>query len=204
MVRLLTPVMAAFLTVSCASVDLIGAYRLSRQDYETVDPALWRAAVLHPMGADISYLHITLKDDEDPEDVTRLEFVKADEAPASELPTPDEDEILAIYRVDPMAVEEARRLQKIWLQEEGNGDRSLGVNVSYKLTKSFERAWCEDEADLVSPVWVRIEPTARFRRILKPDALDKVMKPASKERCAAVLTGDEDPPGVTATESVGG
>ncbi len=201
--KLLTAAFAALFLASCASVDLVGAYRLGKQDYKSVDPALWRAAVLHPTGADITELYITLKDEGDPEDAARFAFVAAEDAPAAELPKPKEDEILAIFRVDPEALEEARRLQREWLQEEGpeDEDRSFGVNISFKLTKPYERAWCEGGEKLISPVWVRIEPRNRYRRILKPDALEKLLRPSSAERCAAVARGDEDPPGTTATES---
>lgn len=201
--KLLTAAFAALFLASCASVDLVGAYRLGKQDYKSVDPALWRAAVLRPTGADITELYITLKDEGDPEDAARFAFVAAEDAPAAELPKPKEDEILAVFRIDPEALEEARRLQKDWLtgEEPDEGDRSLGVNISLKLTKPYERAWCEGDEKMISPVWVRIEPGDRYRRILKPDALEKVMRPSSDERCAALARGDEDSPGATAPEN---
>lgn len=199
--KMLTGAFAALLLASCTSVDLLGAYRLGKQDYRSADPALWRAAVLHPTGADITDLFITLKDNADGSEAVRLAFVETNEAPSAELPKPGDAEVLALYRVDPDAVDEARGLQNAWLQEEGERERSLGVKISFKLTKPFERAWCEGEEKIISPVWVRIEPTARYRRILKPDALENVMKPAAAERCAAVKRGEGAPADAAPTES---
>ena len=175
--------LAVFLS-GCASIDVVGAYRLSRQDYKTIDPALWRAAGLSPDGVTLNDLRIELGSaDGEP---AEFRFIETEEAEnARGLPTAQTGERLSVYRLSDEGLEDARAAQAVWASDERDEDRSVSVNFSIAMSREFQESWCSGRENLFTPVWVRIDPEAGYRRILKPDAMDRVLSASKKAQCAA-------------------
>ena len=186
--RALAALSACVALSACASVDLVGAYRLSRQDYREIDPALWRAAAMRPDGVSVNAVTFAIRVEGVSEDAATIAFTESDEAPGAGLPKPGADEALVIFRIEDEALDEVRALQSQWSADgETDSDADFSASVSFSLTPDYERAYCRGEEKLEIPVWVRIDPEAGFRRILKPSAMDTIMRTVAVARCAEVL-----------------
>jgi len=167
---------------ACASVDMVGAYRLSRQDYRAIDPAFWRAAALHPDGVTVRAVDAVMRPEDGP--ARTIRFAEAAETDGRGLPSPGAGERLSVFAIAPDRLGDARALQAAM-----SGDREPGefsVSVSLAFSDEFTREFCEGRA-LTTPVWVRFDPENSFRRILKPEGLDQVMRAAYAESCAQAL-----------------
>jgi len=180
---------ALLLLTACSTLDMRGAYTLSKKGPMDGDPATGRIAILWPEGIDSAGLLTTFSvktDGKEPRVEQFMLDLAENETAAIKRPKAFKDADIMVHRVREEDVERARKFQ-IFLEtlEHNRIKHRFGVHIFPLTGPTSPKAlnYCNEETEAPFYVWFKLDNNSSYQRIIRTKNIQKAIRNIQGKFC---------------------